>query len=238
MSMDMEALAALPGVWRGAEAATALAVIATGFTELDDCLLGRGGNSGGNSGGSRGWPVGALTEICTQLPGSGEVSLVIPALAALSDGSIDDPGWIAWISPPHSLYPPALAAGGVRLSRLLMVQAADTTDALWGMAQALRSGSCQAVLGWVDQTSERSLRRLQLAAESARAWAVLYRPAHCLAQASPATLRLRLTAVAEGLEIEMLKNRGGRPGRCRIPQEALRADRGWPRRAESQIVKE
>jgi len=232
MSMGLEALAALPGVWRGGEAATALAVIATGFTELDDCLLG----SGGGSGGSRGWPVGALTEICTQVPGSGEVSLVIPALAALSDGSIDDTGWIAWISPPHSLYPPALAAGGVRLSRLLMVQAADTTDALWGMEQALRSGSCQAVLGWADKTSERSLRRLQLAAESARAWAVLYRPAHCLAQASPAALRLRLTAVAEGLEIEILKNRGGRPSRCRIPQEALRPEHKRPRRAWPQAA--
>lgn len=102
MSMALEALAALPGVWRGAEAATTLSVIATGFTELDDCLLSSSGGSG--------WPVGALTEICTQVPGSGEVSLVIPALAALSDGSIDDTGWIAWISPPHSLYPPALAA--------------------------------------------------------------------------------------------------------------------------------
>lgn len=167
MSMDLEALAALPGVWRGGETATALAAIATGFTELDDCLPGRG------------WPVGALTEICTQVPGSGEVSLVIPALAALSDGGTDDTGWIAWISPPHALYPPALAAGGVRLSRLLMAQAADTTDVLWGMEQALRSGSCRAVLGWADKTSERSLRRLQLAAESTRAWAVLYRPAHC-----------------------------------------------------------
>jgi len=235
MRMGLEALAALPGVWRGGEAATALAVIATGFTELDDCLLyGSGGYGSGEYGGG-GWPVGALTEICTQVPGSGEVSLVIPALAALSDGSSDDTGWIAWISPPHSLYPPALAAGGVRLSRLLMVQAADTTDALWGMEQALRSGSCQAVLGWVDQTSERSLRRLQLAAESARAWAVLYRPAHCLEQASPAALRLRLTAVAEGLEIEILKNRGGRPGRCRIPHEALRPGYKRPRRAGPQI---
>lgn len=242
MSMDLEALAALPGVWRGGETATALAVIATGFTELDDCLLvgdGAGDGAGdgvGNGGG--GWPVGALTEICTQVPGSGEVSLVIPALAALSDGGTDDTGWIAWISPPHALYPPALAAGGVRLSRLLMAQAGDAIDVLWGMEQALRSGSCRAVLGWADKTSERSLRRLQLAAESTRAWAVLYRPAHCLEQASPAALRLRLTAVAEGLEIDVRKNRGGRPSRCRIPQEALRADRGWPRRAESQIVKE
>lgn len=205
----MEALAALPGVWRGGETATAPAVIATGFAELNNCLL-RGG-------GGKGWPIGALTEICTQVPGSGEVSLVIPALAALSDGSSDDTGWIAWISPPQALYPPALAAGGVRLSRLLMAQAADTTDVLWGMEQALRSGSCRAVLGWADKTSERSLRRLQLAAESTRAWAVLYRPAHCLERASPAALRLRLTAVAEGLEIDVRKNRGGRPGRCRIP---------------------
>ncbi len=227
MSMDMEALAALPGVWRGSETATAPAMIATGFTELDHCLL-RGG-------GGKGWPVGALTEICTQVPGSGEVSLVIPALAALSDGSSDDTGWIAWISPPHALYPPALAAGGVRLSRLLMAQAADTTDVLWGMEQALRSGSCRAVLGWADKTSERSLRRLQLAAESTRAWAVLYRPAHCLEQASPAALRLRLTAVAEGLEIDVCKNRGGRPGRCRIPHEALRPERKRPRRASSRL---
>ncbi len=220
MSQGLEALAALPGVWRGSEAATALSVISTGFAALDRCLPGKG------------WPVGALTEICPQVPGSGEVRLVIPALATLSNGNADDMGWIAWISPPHSLYPPALASGGVRLSRLLLAQAADNTDVLWGMEQALRSGSCQAVLGWADKASERSLRRLQLAAESTNAWAVLYRPVHCLNQASPAALRLRLTAVADGLEIDVLKSRGGQPGRCRIlgegelgedrPQEVLR----------------
>jgi hypothetical protein len=212
VNQGLEALSRLPGVWRGREGATTLSVISSGFAELNQRLPGNG------------WPLGALTEICPKIPGSGEVSLVTPALAALTDNKADDAGWVAWISAPHLLYPPALAVGGIRLSRLLLAQAADSTDTLWGMEQALRSGSCRAVLGWADKTSERSLRRLQLAAESTDAWAVLYRPVSCLSQASPAALRLQLTTVADGLEIDVLKNRGGRPGRCRIAWETIVPD--------------
>ena len=216
MSQGLDSLLRMPGIWRGSDSSdhigeTTGRTIRTGFPTLDRCLPGRG------------WPNGALTELCPVVSGSGEVSLVLPALAALT-GSGD--GWVAWISPPHPPYPPALAAGGVRLSRLLLVQAGDSADTLWGMEQALRSGSCRAVLGWVDDAGERSLRRLQLAAETAGAWAVLYRPAARLATSSPAALRMRLTALADGLEVDVLKNRGGRPGQCRIPWSHIALEDG------------
>jgi hypothetical protein len=43
------------------------------------------------------------------------------------------------------------------------------------MEQALRSGSCSAVLGWANAIDMSSLRRLQLAAEQAGCLAVLFR---------------------------------------------------------------
>lgn len=214
MSQGLDRLLRMPGIWRGDGMNGAATAIRSGFPALDRCLPGRG------------WPNGVLTEICPQVPGSGEISLVLPALAALTGGGDDDDGWVAWISPPHPPYPPALAAGGVRLSRLLLIQAGDSADTLWGMEQALRSGSCRAVLGWVDGAGERSLRRLQLAAESASAWAVLYRPVERLATASPAALRLRLEADTDALAIHVLKNRGGQPSQCRIPWEQIVAGDG------------
>src|SRR5450756_2972254 len=53
------------------------------------------------------------------------------------------------------------------------------------------------------------MRRLQLAAESGRAWGVLFRSASAAQERSTASLRLRLEATANGLAVHILKRRGG-----------------------------
>jgi hypothetical protein len=194
MNAPLEALLQHPGIWRGDRlGATVLPGIPTGHAALDACLPGGG------------WPQGALTELIVQEEGIGEFSLLLPALAALSR----EDRWIALIAPPHLPYAPALAAGGVELARLLLIRTHTTADTLWAMEQALRAGSCGAVLAWPGAVSEKALRRLQLAAETGASWGVWFTPVRQAASASAAALRLSLAPVGGGLEIRFLKRRGG-----------------------------
>ena len=155
-----------------------------------------------------------LTEILIEHYGIGELSLLMPALAHL--GRDVSAGGIVWISPPFIPYAPALHSRGIDVSRVLIVgshtNARGYRDALWAMEQALRSGSCAAVLAWTRAVDHIALRRLQLAAEAGQCWAVLFRPLDAWRQRSPAALRMRLTATDEQTRIEILKCRGGRPG--------------------------
>ena len=134
--------------------------------------------------------------------------LLLPALAALCRN--ESGGWIAWVSPPYRPYAPSLAAWGIDVGRMLVVNGAGATE--WAMDQALRSESCSAVLGWSNPRDPHALRRLQLAAEASRSLAVLYRPLQAGLTPSPAVLRLALLGGGtEGLQVRIVKSRGGRP---------------------------
>lgn len=189
-----------PHIWRAGENRASRKTHSTGFDALDRHLPGGG------------WPVTGLTEILIEHYGIGELSLLMPALAHL--GRDGGGGCIAWISPPFMPYAPALHGQGIDLNRVLIVRGHTGTwgnrDVLWAMEQALRS--CAAVLAWADSVDHVALRRLQLAAEAGRCWAVLFRPLNAWRQRSPATLRMRLMATGDRTRIEILKCRGGRPG--------------------------
>lgn len=185
-----------PQVWRANRRVSAPAqTIATGFTALDRELGG-------------GWPRGALTEMLFPAPGSGELRLLMPALAQLSR----EQNWLAWIAPPYIPYAPALAAHGIDLARVMVVQPRDDAQALWAVEQALRSGTCAAVLAWVKRSDDRSLRRLQLAAEAGNSWGIVFRAQHSVVQTSPVPLRLKLEPTPTGAVVQILKRRGGWPG--------------------------
>jgi hypothetical protein len=194
MNASLDSVLQYPGIWRGDQLAqTSLDVLPTGFAELDEQLPGGG------------WPRGALMEILIEREGIGELRLLLPALAHVSEQS----GWQAWVAPPHLPYAPALAASGVKLEQLLVATPQSAADAWWAAEQALRSGACSAVLAWLRMPDERRMRRLQLGAESGRAWGVLFRHASAAQERSPAALRLRLEATADGLAVHILKRRGG-----------------------------
>jgi hypothetical protein len=179
-------------IWRGDDRAEVeVPSVPTGHDALDRLLPGNG------------WPRAALTELLAPQPGIGELSLLTPALARLSD----DDSWIALVSPPHLPYAPALARTGINLSRLLIVRTNDGADTLWAMEQALASGACGAVIGWPSFVNERALRRLQLAAEKGRALG-LYFSAGQATSSSLAALRLALFARPDGLGVRVLKVRG------------------------------
>lgn len=198
MSVD-DLLRLHPALWRaqGPEGATVPSGLPTGFAALDRCLPGGG------------WPQQGLVEILADRHGIGELSLLMPALATLcrsQDGGSG--GWLAWIAPPYQPYPPALATAGIDVRRVLVVRGASPAE--WAMEQALRSEACSAVLGWSNPGDLTALRRLQLAAEQARCLAVLFRPTQAGGQPSPAVLRLELQGSPAGLQVRIVKSRGGR----------------------------
>jgi hypothetical protein len=196
-----------PGLWRAREqdASRQPPGLPTGYAVLDRCLP------------DGGWPRQGLIEILTDRHGIGELSLLMPALAALC-GEECEGGWLTWVSPPYQPYAPALAACGVDVQRVLVVR---SNPAAWAMEQALRSGACSAVLGWAEMGDPQGLRRLQLAAEQAGCLAVLFRRLQESRNPSPAVLRIALSAGPEGLNVRILKSRGGRPTSAALPRSRL-----------------
>jgi protein ImuA len=94
-------------------------------------------------------------------------------------------------------------------SHLMIVRAPKTADALWAAEQALRAGTCGAVLFWQQHVRPESLRRLHLAAQTGgESLFFMFRPLAAARDTSPAPLRLALRPAQDGLSIEFVKRRG------------------------------
>ncbi len=195
-----------PRVWRGATShAPQPDRIASGHAELDRAL-----HSGG-------WPAAGSTELLCAHSGGGELSLLMPALAPLSQQRR-----LAWLNPPYLPYAPALLAQGLAPSACLVVQVKGLREQLWAAEQLLRSGAFASVLTWFDRPNlaDRDLRRLQLAAREGPCWHLHFRPLAAAQQCSPAPLRLCLEADGDALALHILKQPGGRSGqRLRLPRD-------------------
>lgn len=76
--------------------------------------------------------------------------------------------------------------------------------------QVLRSGSCSALLLWLNQARPEVLRRLHLAAQYGNTLFFLFRPLAAALDASAAPLRLALRPASGDLDIEFVKRRGPR----------------------------
>ena len=192
--MTLEALLKHPALWKGRQQQNKKATLSTGYSALDAALP------------SEGWPIGALTELMVTQEGIGELTLLLPALHALTKQQ----QWTALVAPPHIPYAPALLNAGISIERMLIVDSPnDHKDALWATEQLLRSGVFSAVILWSEKNGDdRQQRRLQLAAEQGNAWAVCYRPCRTANSASPAGLRIVLQH-NNGLQLNIIKNRGG-----------------------------
>jgi cell division inhibitor SulA/protein ImuA len=141
--------------------------------------------------------------------GIGELRLLLPALARITGAGRH----ITLIAPPYIPFAPALSQHGLRLERVLVIQAQQAEDILWATEQTLRCRSFGAVLAWPTAIRDREIRRLQLAAEAGGSTGFLYRSIDAAREASPAALRLKLRrADSSALQINILKCRGGRSG--------------------------
>lgn len=184
-------------LWRGQPAQRAPSSQPTGLAELDAALP------------SGGWPEAALSELLLPMPGVGELELLWPALARLSQAQSSQAQaarMIALVDPPWLPYAPAWRNAGVSLSRLQWVRA-SAREALWAAEQCLRSGACAAVLCWPQRADDRALRRLQVAAETGQCLGFAMRDAGAARNASPAALRIAIDAAPRQLRV--LKCRGG-----------------------------
>ena len=208
-----------PAIWRGTSVART-ETLPTGFGALDERLPGRG------------WPRSGLIEILVSRFGVGELTLLLPALAALTRRPMAR--WCVWVAPPLEPFAPSLAAHGVVLERLLVVRApavpagdslanrsvvprrgspkgmwAPGARALWAFEQSLGSGACDIAMAWAKRPRAKEIRRLQLAAEHGRTLGVLFRPQQAARESSYAALRMTLTPCAHGVRVTLLKSKGG-----------------------------
>lgn len=186
----LDALLDARRVWRGQPVARPPSRQPTGFAWLDEALP------------SGGWPEAALTELLLPVDGVGELRLLWPTLARLSH----EDGMIALVAPPYLPFATAWANAGVQLGKLQIVRTSPR-DALWATEQCLRSAACSAVLCWPQQPDDRSLRRLQVAAETGQCLGFAMRPTKAAANPSPAALRIAIDA--DPAQLRVLKCRGG-----------------------------
>ena len=193
-----------PNLWRAGQLADLQRQtqqgIPTGFAELDRHLPGNG------------WPKGGLMELLPTSAGIGELRLLAPALATLSQA---EARWIAWVNPPFIPYAPALSDLGIDIDKVLLIHPKSHQDALWALERTSKSGSCSAVLAWIDEQklNPKDTQRLQVAAKQGRTLTCLMRPRKALQQSSMAELRLALEPSGQpgGVRVDITKRRGGWP---------------------------
>lgn len=193
--LSLDGLLGARRVWRGG--ATPVAppadALPTGCDALDAVLP------------AGGWPPAALSEVLLPLDGVGELQLVWPVLARLSQAGRT----VVLVAPPYEVHAPAWASAGIDLVHLQLVRA-EARDALWAAEQCLRSGACGAVLCWPAQADDRALRRLQVAAEAGQCLGIAFRPLREARNPSPAALRVAVEPSADGTprQLRVLKCRG------------------------------
>lgn len=186
MSNSLPSLLSHPAIWRASRVHEAQAClqqnvhgIASGFSRLDRELP------------DGGWPHQGVLEMLLPHDGLGELGLLAPALARLSQQN----RWLVWIAPPWIPYAPALERQGVNLQQVLLVQPSNLRDCLWSMEQCLSSGACSAVLGWPGAVQPLHVKRLHLAAQHGQCMGVLMREQRYSQSPSPAPLRIEVGPV-------------------------------------------
>ena len=107
---------------------------------------------------------------------------------------------------------------------------------VWALEQALRNGTCAAVLAWPQTLDTRAMRRLQLAAETGNSVGFLFRKSSARPQPSAVQLRLHLDCAesarhsnAQRLSVDILKRRGGWPvGPVTVAVQSAAANHACP----------
>ena len=187
----------------GARHLTREAPVSSGYGPLDNLLPGRG------------FHRGTLVEWLASGAGSGVESLALAtAREACREG-----GALVVFDLTREFYPPAAVRLGIDSGSLIIVQAANQSDNLWALDQALRCPGVAGVLAWPEKLDGRTFRRLQLAAEQGGGLGLLVRPQGARHEPSWAAVRLAiepLPAVAlhapRRLKVELLRSRGGASG--------------------------
>lgn len=162
----------------------------TGFPALDQLLGG-------------GWPQHNVVEL--QSHGAcAELQLISKALNHSGSELLQ-----VWINPPAHLCAEYLLHQKRPLHQLIQLNTHRAADALWAAELCLKSGCCIDVLLWQNSLQLTQLKRLQLAAAQGQSQLYLFRPLQTGQQLLPWALSLQLMPVTTGLQIRILKRKGG-----------------------------
>ena len=185
-----------PLLWKASEQPAdyqnaGLSGLDTGFAPLNKLLR------------TGGWPRSSLIEIQVDEWGQGELQLLLPMMAALSQKKQQ----LAWIAPPYTPYAPALQAAGVDLDYLLIIEQSEAADIAWAAEKCLRNAAAALVIFCLPVVDARHIRRLQVAADTGGNIGILL---HCgPVRQTPVPLRLKTHYVEQGLCVAVLKSRFG-----------------------------
>lgn len=196
MKQKLSALLARPDIWQASAPPRQVLGLTSGYPALDHSLH-RGG-----------WPEDAITELLCDHIGIGELQILLPALAHYARQQRK----LVFVAPPFLPYPPALEQAGIAASQVVIVRPGTSAERCWATLQLLQAGTSGAVLSWLGDANHHQLRKLQLAAQSSRGLAVLFRPGLAATEASPAALRIALSPTQHSCRLHILKQRGGWAG--------------------------
>lgn len=192
------------------------AVFSSGSASIDSCLP------------YKGYESGTIIEYLQNSAGSGATTL---ALSAAREALAVTDRFCVVVDWRRQFYPPAAAALGLDLKRIVIVRPTTLADRLWAIDQALRCPSIVAVIAEIEQLDDHAARRLQLAAESGGGLGFLVRSSQrqqpswaevqwlvrpLVRAASPTPAAPIPAAIAplphRQLQLELLRVRGGQSG--------------------------
>jgi protein ImuA len=150
-----------------------------------------------------GWPTKALIEVCQQGFTQQEWYLFTPALR-------DSDGLIVLLNPPLVPFAQGLIISGVDMERVRIVRPSRVEDFISSFVELCRTPACGMLLAWqMDQRlTYTDLRKCLLAAQEGEGLYTLFRPATAQQESSPASLRLLVGAQADGIGVNIFKQRG------------------------------
>ena len=152
--------------------------ISTGCPPLDKALARAGGITRGS--------------LLEYVNGSGSSTATSLALLAAQEAGRAG-GAIVLVDRARTFYPPAAAAWGIAMDRVVMIHPANEKDELWALDQALRCSHVAAAVGWPQRIDSITFRRFQLAVERSGCLGVMVRPTEAMREPSWADFRMSVS---------------------------------------------
>lgn len=158
------------------------------------------------------------------------------AAAAPSPSTLHPPlstSSLIWCDPWHEVYPPALAAQGINLEKLFLLQPKTIAEQTWAVGECLKCRGVGAVVAEVrppHSLTRVEARRLQLSAERGGGVGLLLRPAGKLSAEHAAATRWLVRPMpgertVQRWEVQLVHGHGGRVGHTVILEHSREANR-------------
>lgn len=114
---------------------------------------------------------GKVTEIVLHDDELSNMPMLMPLLAQLSR----DDRWLVWVAPPVVLPKALLMDAGIDLRKVILLKPDEAHTAYDLSRQALKAGTCHAVITWPGYLSEEELEGLEEAAHTGASMGIVIR---------------------------------------------------------------